>query len=71
MGIYFRDILIIRISRGTNNCSHCVLEKNYLFYNVISSHFQIIFFTFLNKILNGLTMRIYFYILFDHIYQGY
>ncbi len=28
MGIYFRDILLIRISRGANNCVQCVLEKN-------------------------------------------
>ncbi len=26
MEIYL-DILVIRISKGTNNCGHCVLEK--------------------------------------------
>ncbi len=28
MGIYFRDILLIRISRGTSNCFQHVFEKN-------------------------------------------
>ncbi len=27
MGIYFRDIWLIRISRGANNCIQCVFEK--------------------------------------------
>ncbi len=31
MGIYFRDILLIRISRGTNNCVQRVFEKNIYF----------------------------------------
>ncbi len=28
MGIYFRNILLIRITRGANNCIQCVFEKN-------------------------------------------
>ncbi len=35
MGIYFRDILLIRISRGANNCPTCIWEKH-LFHNDIS-----------------------------------
>ncbi len=31
MGIHFRDILLIRISRGANNCVQCVFEKNIYF----------------------------------------
>ncbi len=31
MGIYFRDILLIRISRGANNCVQRVSEKNIYF----------------------------------------
>ncbi len=31
MGIYFRDILLIRISRGANNCGQHSLEKNIYF----------------------------------------
>ena len=31
MGIYFRDILLIRISRGANNCVQRVFEKNIYF----------------------------------------
>jgi len=31
MGIYFRDILLIRISRGANNCVQSVFEKNIYF----------------------------------------
>ncbi len=31
MGIYFRDILLIRISRGTNNCVQRVVVKNIYF----------------------------------------
>ncbi len=31
MGIYFRDILLITISRGANNCVQCVFEKNMYF----------------------------------------
>ncbi len=39
MGIYFRDILLIRISRGANNCPTCIWE-NHLFRNEISPHFK-------------------------------
>ncbi len=28
MGMYFRDILLLRISRGANNCVQRVFEKN-------------------------------------------
>ena len=31
MGIYFRDILLIRISRGAINCVQCVFKKNIYF----------------------------------------
>ncbi len=35
MGIYFRYILLIRISRGTSNCVQHVFEKKHLFHNDI------------------------------------
>jgi len=35
MGISFRDILLVKYSRGTNNCGQRVLEKIFLFHNVI------------------------------------
>ena len=31
MGIYFRDILLVKNSRGMNNCGQRVLEKNIYF----------------------------------------
>ncbi len=31
MGIYFRDILLLRISRGTNNCVQGVFENLFYF----------------------------------------
>ncbi len=34
MRIYFRDILLIRISRGTNNCVQRVFEKNIYFIRI-------------------------------------
>ncbi len=40
MGIYFRDILLIRISRGTNICVQCVFDKKILimiFYPIFNS----------------------------------
>ncbi len=40
MGIYFREILHIRISRGANNCVQCIFEKKYLFQNDIPPHFK-------------------------------
>ncbi len=40
-GIYFRDILLIRISRGANNCFQRVFEKKkHLFNNVSYPHFK-------------------------------
>ncbi len=27
-GIYFRDVLLLIISRGANSCVQCVFEKN-------------------------------------------
>ncbi len=30
-GIYFRDILLLIISRGANSCVQCVFEKNIYF----------------------------------------
>ncbi len=44
MGIYFRDILLIRISRGANNCGQHSLEKNSYFTMRFSPHFQLFYF---------------------------
>ncbi len=44
MGIYFRDILLIRISRGANNCGQHLLEKNSYFTMRFSPHFQLFYF---------------------------
>ncbi len=44
MGIYFRDILLIRISRGANNCGLHSLEKNSYFTMRFSPHFQLFYF---------------------------
>ncbi len=44
MGIYFRDILLIRISRGANNCGQHALEKNIYFTMRFSPHFQLFYF---------------------------
>ncbi len=44
MGIYFRDILLIRISRGANNCVQQSLEKNIYFIMRFSPHFQLFYF---------------------------
>ncbi len=44
MGIYFRDILLIRISRGANNCGQHSLEKNIYFIMRFSPHFQLFYF---------------------------
>ncbi len=41
MGIYFRDILLTRISRGANNCGQHPLEKNIYFIMRFSPHFQL------------------------------
>ncbi len=44
MGIYFRDILLIRISRGANNCGQHSLAKNIYFIMRFSPHFQLFYF---------------------------
>ncbi len=44
MGIYFRDILLISISRGANNCGQHALEKNSYFTMRFSPHFQLFYF---------------------------
>ncbi len=44
MGIYFRDILLIRISRGANNCGQHSLEKNSYFIMRFSPQFQLFYF---------------------------
>ncbi len=44
MGIYFRDILLPRISRGANNCGQHSLEKNSYFIMRFSPHFQLFYF---------------------------
>ncbi len=43
-GIYFRDILLTRISRGANNCGQHSLEKNSYFIMRFSPHFQLFYF---------------------------
>ncbi len=43
-GIYFRDILLTRISRGANNCGQHPLEKNIYFIMRFSPHFQLFYF---------------------------
>ncbi len=45
MGIYFRDILLISISRGANNCGQHALEKNIYFIMRFSPHFQLFYFS--------------------------
>ncbi len=44
MGIYFRDILLIRISRGANNCGQHSLAKNIYFIMRFSPQFQLFYF---------------------------
>ncbi len=44
MGIYFRDILLISISRGANNCGQHALEKNIYFIMRFSPHSQLFYF---------------------------
>ncbi len=60
MGIYFRDTLLIRISRGANNCVR-VFEKNMyfiiIFPPIVNSYYPMkgyICVIFLNKISKGL-----------------
>ncbi len=43
-GIYFRDILLTRISRGANNCGQHPLEKNSYFIMRFSPRFQLFYF---------------------------
>ncbi len=43
-GIYFRDILLTRISRGANNCGQHPFEKNSYFIMRFSPHFQLYYF---------------------------
>ncbi len=43
-GIYFRDILLIRISRGANNCGQHSLAKNIYFIMRFSPHSQLFYF---------------------------
>ncbi len=43
-GIYFRDILLTRISRGANNCGQHPLEKNIYFIMRFSPHSQLFYF---------------------------
>ncbi len=66
MEIYFRDILLIRISRGANNCVQRVFEKNIYFIiilpTILNSYYQMkVFFNCLNKKAKGLTMQINFH----------
>ncbi len=68
MGIYFRDILLIRISRGANNCVQRVFEKYIYFIMIFPPHFKFLlsnerldFWFFLNKRSKGLTMQIHFH----------
>ncbi len=63
MGIYFRDILLIRISRGTNNCVQHVFEKNIYFimrfshifkcFSSMKGSFFVIFFKYNIKRINN------------------
>ncbi len=77
MGIYFRDILIIRISRGTNNCGNCVLEKNIYFIMWFPPTFFYLqlkvrsFGIFWMKDQMDKQSRFIFTAFFDNIYQGY
>ncbi len=44
MGIYFRDILLIRISSGANNCGQHALEGKKIFHHEIFSPLSIVSF---------------------------
>ncbi len=62
MGIYI-DILLIRISRGANNCVQRVFEKNIyfiIFPHIWNSYYAMIM-HFFNKRSKGLTMQIRFH----------
>ncbi len=43
-GNILQDILLIRISRGANNCGQYSLEKNIYFTMRFSPHFQLFYF---------------------------
>ncbi len=62
MEIYFRDILLIRISRGANNCVQRVFEKKI---HEIFSHFQLFKKKKKIKKINNVGL---FPVVFDHIY---
>ncbi len=73
MEIYFRDIILIRISRGANNCGQHSLEKNIYFIMRFSPHFQLFYFNeslefeyFLNERSERSTVQIYFH---SHLYS--
>ncbi len=69
MRIYFRDILLIRISRGANNCVQRVFEKKHLLHYDISPQFKFLLSDerldfcelIVNKRSKGLTMQIHFH----------
>ncbi len=67
MGIYFRDILLIRISRGANNCVQRVFENFFyfiiIFTPILNSYYPMkgSIFIFLNKRSIELTMQINFH----------
>ncbi len=46
MEIYFRDILLIIISRGANNCGQHSLQKNVYLITRFSPHFQLFYFNY-------------------------
>ncbi len=58
MGIYFRDILLTRISRGANNCGQHPLEKNSYFIMRFSPHFQLFYFNDRLEFFEGKIKRI-------------
>ncbi len=64
MGIYFRDILLIIISRGANNCVQHVFEKN--------TQLKIKHRFFLQLKIKRISNPESFFTIFtfDHIYQG-
>ncbi len=65
------------LSKGTNNCGHCVLDKHIYFLMSFSPTFTFFFFTsikgffFLMKHQMDKKCRLHFTASFDHIYQGY
>ncbi len=77
-GIYFRDILLTRISRGANNCGQHPLEKNIYFIMRFLPHFQLFYFNdrlefckfFEGKLKRINNADLFFTAAFAHIYQG-